>query len=328
MQIAQTNGWSLVKVKRGIIISFLLIAIIFIGMYLYKANPYNVISSNLPFSLSNEPPQFLFAIYGSGMSGGFQKPMEVTVVNNKIYVTDTGNKRIQVFDTSGNAIKQFGKAGSNKGEFSFPYGIAGDSQGLIYVSDMNNGNISVFDGDGKFIKTLADKKVLKRPGGIYMAGDKLYVTDIAAGDVKVFDLNGRKLLQIGKRGRGKDQLLSPNSVTVDGNQVYVADSGNDRVQVFNTNGTFVRTLGLDKTGKTKILVNPRGLGVAGGKLFVVSKITNFVMALDKNGEKIFALGGMGQDDDKFAFPNGLFIDGDGRIYIADSVNQRVVVYQY
>jgi len=327
MQIAQNSGWSLDKIKKIIGLIFLLTAGLFIFLYMVKTNPVGFLSNNLPFSLSTEQPRFLFAIYGSGMNGGFNKPMEVTVVDGKIYVTDTGNKRVQVFDREGNAITQFGKAGNRAGEFSFPYGIAGDSKGLIYVSDMNNANISVFDGKGTFVKTLVDRKSVIRPGGIYMAGNKLYVTDIGAGKVKVFDLNGRKLLEFGKPGKKEGELNSPNSITVAGNRVYVADSGNDRVQVFDPQGKYISTLGFEQGKKASMFVNPRGIGVSGGKVFVVSKVTNYVLALDKSGKKLFTWGGMGQEDEKFALPNGLFVDEDGRIYIADSVNQRVVVYQ-
>lgn len=327
MQIAQNTGWSLGKIKIAVGICFILVAAAFSFLFIAKTNPVNIVSNNLPFSVSTEQPRFLFAIYGSGMNGGFNKPMEVTVAGNKIYVTDTGNKRVQVFDRDGNPITQFGKAGSKAGEFSFPYGIAGDSKGLIYVSDMNNGNVSVFDSTGRFIRVLADKNSVTRPGGIHLTGNKLYVTDIAAGKVKVFDLNGKKLLEIGKPGKGKGELSSPNSVTVDGDRVYVSDSGNDRVQVFDTEGKYLATIGFEDGKKGSMFVNPRGIGVAGGRVFVVSKVTNYVLAFDENGKKLFAWGGMGQEDEKFALPNGLFVDNEGRIYIADSVNQRIAVYQ-
>ncbi|MHB8170423.1 MAG: 6-bladed beta-propeller [Thermincolia bacterium] len=325
MQTIQNSGWTMGQLKKYVGISFLLISVLFTYLYVAKTNPVGFVNNNLPFSLNSEQPRFLFAIYGSGMNGGFSKPMEVTVAGNRIYVTDTGNKRVQVFDREGNSVSQFGKAGSKAGEFSFPYGIAVDGAGLVYVSDMTNGNISVFDGKGNFVKTLADKKKINRPGGMYLAGNKLYVADIGDSKVKVFDLKGSKLLEFGKLGKGKGELNSPNSVTVDGNRVYVADSGNDRVQIFDTDGKYLSVI--EKDNKTAMFVNPRGVGVSGGKVFVASKVTNYVVALDKDGKKLFTWGGMGQEDVKFALPNGLFVDDDGRIYIADSVNQRVVVYQ-
>lgn len=327
MQIAQNHGWSVGRIKLAVGLSFLLVTLIFAALFILKTNPVNIISNNLPFSLTNSQPRFLFAIYGSGMNGGLSKPMEVTVSGGQIYVTDTGNKRVQIFDREGNSVKQFGVAGSKPGQFDFPYGIAVDGNGLIYVSDMNNANISVFDNTGRFIRVLVDKKSLNKPGGIFLAGNKLYVTDIGAAKVKVFGLNGSKLLEFGKPGKGKGELKSPNSITVDGNLVYVADSGNDRVQIFDTTGKHLSVWGAASENNSGMFVNPRGIGVAAGKVFIASKVTNYIVTLDKNGTKLLTWGGMGQDDDKFALPNGLFVDSEGRIYIADTVNQRIVVYQ-
>ena len=326
MQNIQNSGWTIGQIKKYVGIGFLLVTVLFTYLYVAKTNPVGFVNNNLPFSLNNsDHPRFLFAIYGSGMNGGFSKPMEVTVAGNRIYVTDTGNKRVQIFDRDGNSVTQFGKAGSKPGEFDFPYGIAVDGSGRVYVSDMNNGNISIFDSKGSFVKTLADKKSINRPGGMYLAGNKLYVADLGDAKVKVFDLGGKKLLEFGKPGKGRGELNSPNGVSVDGNRVYVADSGNDRVQIFDTDGKYLSVM--VKDNKTSMFVNPRGVGVSGGKIFVASKVTNYVVALDMDGKKLFAWGGMGQEDEKFALPNGLFVDGNGRIYIADSVNQRVVVYQ-
>ncbi|MDA8233749.1 MAG: 6-bladed beta-propeller [Clostridia bacterium] len=326
MEIVQ-KGWPISRIKKFIYLGFLLVAAIFTVLYIVKTNPINYVSDKLPFTLGNEKPRFLFSIYGSGMNGGLSKPMDVTFVNDRIYITDTGNKRVQIFDRSGNSVGLFGKAGNKAGEFKFPYGITGDSEGLIYVSDMRNANISVFDRAGSFVKILADNKQLNKPGGLYISENRLYVSDIAESKVKVFDLNGKKLLEIGKAGRGKEELNSPNSVSVEGNRVYISDSGNDRVQVFDTEGKYINTLGFENNSKTSMFVNPRGIGVSGGRVFVASKVTSYVFALDQNGQKIFTLGGMGQEDENLALPNGMFIDEEGRIYIVDSANQRLVVYQ-
>lgn len=321
------KGWSTTTIRNTIISSFVILALVFGYTYFTKINPFNLVNNNLPFSVTGGQPQYLFAIYGSGMNGSFYKPMDVTVANDRIYVTDTGNKRVQVFDKEGNPVLTFGKAGDKPGEFDFPYGIAGDAAGQIYVSDMNNATISLFSGQGKFIKVFLDKKAVAKPGGIFITGDRLYATDIDEGKVKVFSLTGKKLLEFGSRGKGKDQLDSPNCVTVSGNRVYVADSGNDRVQVYSTAGKYVSTIGFEKGSKTSLFVNPRGMGVSGGRIFIASKITSYLFAFDSSGNRQLAWGGMGQDDEQFALPNGLYVDNQGRIYIVDSGNQRVDVYQ-
>ena len=327
MEVVQ-KGWSVKKIRNTVIILFLLIATLF--TYLFYANKdfTGILFNNLPIAAGK--PSFLFSVYGSGINGGLKKPMGVTMVNNKIFITDTMNKRVQIFDYSGNYLGLFGKEGKGDGQFEFPYGIVGDGKGQLYIADLLNDKIGIYDEKGKFLRNFSGSKDLKKPGGITIAGGKLYVADIADCKIKIFDLSsGKKLMDVGKPGDKKGELKSPNYVAVYGGKIYVSDSGNERVAIFDDKtGKFIDFLkSFDSKGVSKF-TNPRGIGVDGrGTIFVVSNITNKVFGYDTSGKELFGWGGMGQDDDKFALPNGLFIDNNGRIYITDTVNQRVVVYQ-
>lgn len=325
---AVQKGWSIKKIRNTVIIIFLLIAAVFTYFFIANKDFTGLVFNNLPVAAGK--PNFLFAIYGSGINGGLKKPMGVTMVNNKIYITDTQNKRVQIFDYSGNYIGLFGKEGTGNGQFKFPYGIAGDNQGQLYIADLYNGQIGIFDGNGKFLRNFAGNKDLKKPAGINIDANKLYVADVGLNKVVVFDLStGKKIMEVGKTGDKKGELASPNYVAVNGGKIYVADSGNERVSIFDAQtGKFIDFLqSFDKSGVSKF-TNPRGIGVDGrGTVFVVSNITDKVFGYSSAGKELFGFGGMGQDDDKFALPNGLFVDKNGRIYITDTVNQRVVVYQ-
>ncbi len=41
-----------------------------------------------------------------------------------------------------------------------------------------------------------------------------------------------------------------------------------------------------------------------------------------------SFGSEGVDDGAFAYPNGIAVDGRGRLYIADSTNNRVQLWSY
>jgi hypothetical protein len=60
---------------------------------------------------------------------------------------------------------------------------------------------------------------------------------------------------------------------------------------------------------------------------VVSNLTNYLYGFDKDGKQLFALGGYGGGMDQFNLPNGLFVDENNNIYITDTVNQRVAIYE-
>ncbi|HEX3031357.1 MAG TPA: 6-bladed beta-propeller [Bacillota bacterium] len=292
-----------------------------------SVNPVNLVDNNAP-------PTFNRMIYGGFDKDALSKPMDVAVINQFTYVTDTKNFRVQVFDSAGIPLFKFGSQGSKPGQFQFPYGITGDSKGNVYVSDLYNGCISVHDSRGKFLRYFAEKnpaeQVLVAPGSIRIVGDKLYVTDIQLNKATVFDLQGKKLLEIGKYGEKPGEFTAPNAIIADkdGN-IFVVDTGNQRVQEFDSKGKFIRIInGTQSAAGNSVFVNPRGIGIdSRGIIYVVSNLTNYIYGFDSTGKQVFIFGGAGEENNKFSLPNGLFVDNDDQVYITDTTNQRVAVYQ-
>lgn len=314
------------RVSAGIIVGGV---IIFLILYLVNRAPVSFVPR--PQVLGPRPPRLVGMIYGLFGPEALNKPMDVAVIVDRIYVSDTNNYRIQVFDYDGNFLFRFGKRGNGKGEFQFPYGIAGDAAGNVYVADLYQGRIQVFDRDGKFKRYFPPgKNPLQGPGDIFIAQDKVYVTDINAGRVLVFNLEGKLLSTIGKPGRGPGELRAPNGVAVDrdGN-IFVVDTANARVQVFDAQGRYLREFDGSPDGQgPPALLNPRGIGLRGGVVYVVSNLTHNVWGFDaRTGKKHFTFGQLGSGVTDFMFPNGLFVDEKGRIYVTDAANQRVAIYQ-
>lgn len=326
-----------IRIKRkyvyGLVQLLFMISVLIFG-YLYLTN--RDITVDTP-SITRSPgePMFVKLIYGKFGGGEFDKPMAVTVANDRIYMADTTNKRVQILDRDGNQIKIFGSWGTKTGQFRFPYGIAGDSKGRIYVADLYNGAVSIFDKDGKFLSYFAEKspaeKLFQMPAGVYITDDKVYITDVKKHQVMMFDTSGKLLKTLGKPGRAKPgEFMAPNAVTTDkdGN-LYVVDTGNQRVQVFDKNGKFKKFINGSQNGTGQsVFVNPRGIAVdSSGNLFVVSNLTHYIYVFNKDGKQIHVFGGQGDLDKQFSLPNGLFIDDRDRIYITDTTNQRISVWQ-
>jgi DNA-binding beta-propeller fold protein YncE len=281
------------------------------------------------------PPTFSQQLYGDFGDAALNKPMDISKVGNFLYVSDTNNKRVQAFDLAGTPVFRFGKEGNAPGEFMFPYGITGDKQENVYVADLYNGNISIFDKKGKFISYFKEadekNKVIESPGGLRIKNEKLYVTDISKNKVFVFDLKGKKLLELGGKtsGSGEGELLAPNAVTVDKNgDIYVTDTGNQRIQIFDKKGKFIKIINGSEDGKgSSIFVNPRGIGVSSaGVIYIVNNLTHNVYGFNKEGKKLFEFGGMGDQNEQFYLPNGLFIDENDQVYVTDTLNQRISLF--
>jgi len=86
--------------------------------------------------------------------GLFFGPRGVVVVNDEIFVTDTGNERVQVFGKDGTFLRAFGGFGTGDGQLQEPTGIAVAPDGNIYVADSGNGRIAVFTPAGDFVRNI------------------------------------------------------------------------------------------------------------------------------------------------------------------------------
>ncbi|WP_316570445.1 6-bladed beta-propeller [Neobacillus sp. YIM B06451] len=277
-------------------------------------------------------PEFKQQLTGS-FDSALDKPMDIAVSDSFIFVSDTNNKRVSVFDLAGSPLYNFGEEGDKPGQFKFPYGISTDSKGRVYVADLYNGNISILDEKGKFIdyfaKEYTKEKKITSPGGLRIIDEKVYVTDIQQNKVFIFDINGKLIREIGKPGKDDGEFIAPNSITADqdGN-IYVVDTGNQRVQVFDKEGKFVRIINGSQDGKgDSIFVNPRGIGIdSRGLIYVVSNLTHIIYGFNKDGEQAFQFGSMGEGNGQFNLPNGLYIDGEDNVFITDTLNLRVAMF--
>lgn len=325
MEIVLKKYWTKRDVRKALIINFIILLLLMAISAYFKTNLVTMVTP----TIGDKTPIFLYNLYGP-LENGFKKPMAVTVLNDRLYVSDAFNGRVVVFDYDGRYQFSFGKPGYGKTDFVFPYGLAGDGKGNFYVADMKKGAVMVFDENGKYKKLFAEKdvkeKLILNPGGLCWHENKLYVTDLGRDALLVFDAQGSLLQTIGKTGKGKGELRAPNAVAVKDKKIYVSDSGNDRVVIFDEKGKFLSYLGI-KDAKS-IFINPRGIGINGDVILVANNIPSHVHGFDiKKTKEIYAFGEMGPEDGNFGLPNGLFVDGRGRIYITDTANERVVVFQ-
>ncbi|MBL8164351.1 MAG: TIGR03663 family protein [Anaerolineae bacterium] len=117
---------------------------------------------------------------------------------------------------------------------------------------------------------------------------QLYVAEEFNHRISVFNADGSFAFAFGEQGTSSGQFERPNSVAVGpSGDVYVADTWNYRVQVFTPQGEFLRQWG-------------------------------------QPGE--FGLGAQQQPVDAFWGPRAIAVDSAEQVYVADTGNKRVRVY--
>ncbi len=275
---------------------------------------------------------------GSAERGPFVNVHSLAVSpNGTIFVLDAGNGRIQVFTTDGQFLGSWGSPGAGPGEMNDPWGIAADDQ-FVYVADTWNHRIQVFRHNGVFVTTFGRHGIIGGgtvgndlfygPRNIVLQGDdRLLVADTGNHRILVFDRQGTPLESFGSYGALLGQLYEPVGLGVapDGT-IYLGDTWNGRIQRF-TDDYFPffdwrlnAWRGDTNTQKPYLAVDSQG------RVYITDPDRHRVIVFDQNGTYLARFGQFGPGNSQLNLPNGIFIDAEDNIYIADSGNNRVVRY--
>ena len=102
---------------------------------------------------------------------------------------------------------------------------------------------------------------------------------------------------------------------------------NFRVQILTSEGRYISDFGRVGDGSGD-LNRPKGVAVDGeGHVYVVEGLHDVVQIFDSEGHFLLSFGEPGHGDGEFWLATGIAIVGD-RIYVADSSNGRVEVFDY
>jgi DNA-binding beta-propeller fold protein YncE len=227
---------------------------------------------------------------------------------------------------------QIGQRGG--GVLRFPQSVAIGPDGSVYVADQSSSVIQVFGPDGSFRREVGHAGTrpgeLTSVGAITVAADNtLFVAD-GSNRIDRYEADGNFLGSFGRRGTGVGEFNfgkgggndapAGGGLVTSGNLLFVSDSLNNRVQRFNLDGS--GGLEIIPPGR---LANPRGLAIRGQRLVIADDKNHRLVVTDFGGRVIRTVGsGQGARGNQFSFPFGVAIDPQGRVFVADDINQRVL----
>jgi len=175
----------------------------------------------------------------------------------------------------------------------------------------------------KFLFNISgDGKELKTPLGVALSDNKLFVTDSGNSQVQVFTKKGRYLFSFKVVISGNKRSYPMGIAVGDDGNIYVSEIANQKIMVFDPSGTYLH----DFPKEDKVLVKPVALAFAGGKLYVTDVGDQSIKIFSSRGRLLRKFGRGGDGEGEFAFPNGIAVSGDGTIFVADSNNSRVQVF--
>jgi hypothetical protein len=171
---------------------------------------------------------------------------------------------------------------------------------------------------------LGEAPVMKRIGRPVDFGStkgKIYVSDRLFKKILFLDLDKNEFNYIKDEGVGTITDSAGMYVTEEGIK-YIADMGRKQVLVFNKNNEFMKAYGtVDQFNK---IID---VALHGNRLYVCDIGLNKVFVLDKDsGKTIQEIGETGNEDGMFFKPSYITTDDDGNLYVTDSFNFRVQVF--
>ena len=201
--------------------------------------------------------------------------------------------------------------------------VSFDLKGDFWVITCRNSKVVKLSIDGRLLQTIhyTPGVEFNFPISISVSQEGLiFICDCISHLVTVYDEGGKFLFAFGSKGSGPGCFEGPRDIAFGSDGlVYVTDNGNRRVCVWSKEGTF--------KGDFALKYAPICIAATSDNhLLITSHSSNTVMVYTLEGELVHEFGGKGANTGRFDSPEGICVDNNGLVYVADSKNKRVQVF--
>ena len=242
--------------------------------------------------------------------------------SGNVYLADTANQRIQKFSSSGTYLREFG--GAATGQFDFPLGAALDDGAKVYLADQGNNRLKKFDQSGYDLSQRghigSGNGQLWYPNAVALgSSSERSVVDSNSDRVQNSDGPGTYQAQLEKPGMTNGPSVPPGTWDFGAN-LFISDTGNGGVQKSSSDGSYLAMLGGDP-----------GLGPPGGaadadRVSLANPGNSRILKLSSARGFLTLWGSLAGDFAPFDASYGVAADGVGNLYLLDSFNSRVQVF--
>lgn len=285
--------------------------------------------------------EFIEALFGKSEAETFEKPIDIkSNGRGTVFVTDIVIPGIFVFDLKNQKIEVWHKGSDPEKSLALvPYYISLDKNDNLYVVGTGSNDIYVTDSAGRVLRKIDFSKQVQAPGGILVDNDsnRIYLVDASKGSkVVVFDMSGKHLFTIGKPGEGNGEFNRPGPIAMNSKgEILVGDVMNARIQIFDKEGKFLRKFGQrGDTGPDLQII--KGLSVdSDDNIYVTDGKAHQIKIFSSKGDYLLSIGAaysvtktFREAPGGFLIPQGIHIDKNDDIFIADQANLRFQHFKY
>lgn len=251
--------------------------------------------------------------------------------DSRLYVSNTGASRIDVFNADGIYLYGFPVAKSDGVTKLNPAKLTLTISGDILVSDPEKSVIQRYDRAGKLLKeySLANNGLAADKYGFF------YLINAKEGKVRELNENGEPIGVFGTKGKGKSEFRNLRDIVIsDAGLLYLCDDENKKVVMINlVSAELPAPLAaapvLDRftvKGPVAKFNNKADVFTVtpDGKIVAWLPEAKELALLEKDTKKTLVREGKLQG--QVRGPRGVFVDGKGLIYVADTGNDRVQIF--
>ena len=256
-------------------------------------------------------------------------------------------------------------AQTNISTYTNPWDVAVTEDGHLAVAEYGYHTVSLYNVNGQRIHSFgisgsagsADGQ-FHSPTAVAIRGDMIYVCEASNHRVQKFSISRRSFIsKFGSHGSGDGQFSSPYGICIDPEgKVFVSDHSNHRIQVFQADGSFAYSfkcqqstwgLAFDPQGRLHVAVcgsnciqvfSPDGTSLTSYGTGTVNQLSG--IAIDAEGYIAVSqhaspghLWIYSPDHtlvktlaSQFSQGRGIACDDEGRFWVADNDNKRIVQY--
>lgn len=268
-----------------------------------------------------------------GLAPVFKSPRHIaTDSKGRLIVSDPQIRTVHVLDPRGKT--SFRIEGGPGHRLQLPAGVAVDGEDNIYIADEEKGVVLVYDAYGRFVHYLGlyeDESEFEGPVGIAIDRDahRLYVVDNPRNMIRVLDLDGKFIASIGNprdpSQTGKFQ--HPSEIALSKAGLVVLDQDGNRVQRLDPRGNVVASFPVDASYHPGANCD-NGLALDGeATIYVNSTLNSEVRVFSPEGKSLGVFTHPEVFRQTFVQPTGIWIDAANRLYLSDSANRQVEIFQ-